>query len=466
MIKYLITILLASLVITAYTQPNNEKVNLQKERETIKKELSDLQLQLTQIQGNKRVSLSQIRIIQDQMATRQKLVNNIEQEVNYIERDMTKTQREINNLNTKLDTLKIAYAKSIVYAYKNRNNYDFLTFIFSSNNFNEAYKRIEYLKSYRNFRERQAEDIKKYKETLQGKTKILDDKKTEKSNVLQNKSNELNELAGDKNKLDNNIKVITSKEYDLGSRIAKNKKRQQFIGSQLTAMLKREALIRKKQLEAELKERKRIKDLADAQTKAEEKAKAIALAKAKAEAIKNNTKVPATTTTEVAKVTPKPVAIIPKPVPKLPTIDDMTTIAEANANASFEQNRGRLPYPLQGSVISIRFGLQSIGGVKYNSESTTFETNSPGSSVLSIFNGSVSGVYEDDGRYTVYIAHGRYKSVYDNLASVTVKKDQIVSINQVIGKCAGSEDGNNRGSLDLMLYKDAKLQNPEAWIRR
>jgi murein hydrolase activator len=127
-----IYLILQFFIVSIYAQ-SGDKSDLLREREGYKKELADLQKQLNQIQGSKQKSFAEMRFIQDKMALREKLVNNISREVNYIERDMTKTQREMNVLNAKLDTLKLAYAKSIVYAYKNRNNYDFLTFIFSSN---------------------------------------------------------------------------------------------------------------------------------------------------------------------------------------------------------------------------------------------------------------------------------------------------------------------------------------------
>ena len=166
MLKYILILLIQTLLILTVKAQDN-KTELFKERDGIKKELVELQKQLSIMEGSRKKSFGDIRIIQDKMATQQRLVDNIGREINMIDRDMTTTQREINGLNAKLDTLKKAYAKSIVYAYKNRNNYNFLAFIFSSNSFNDALKRIQYLKSYRNYRARQAEDIKKYKEIYQ-----------------------------------------------------------------------------------------------------------------------------------------------------------------------------------------------------------------------------------------------------------------------------------------------------------
>lgn len=448
--QFILTILCITTIYLSYAQPGGDKAELKKQREELVEELNNLQKQLKQVEGSKMKSLAEVRVIQDKMATRQKLVNNIGKEVQYIERDMGKTQTEIQALNAKLDTLKRAYAKSIVYAYKNRNNYNFLTFIFSSTSFNVALKRIQYLKSYRNYRTRQAEDILRYKNYLLGKTKELDSKIKEKSSVLDNQSSELNELAGDKNKLDNTIKTISGQANSL-SKIINNKiKQQKRISSQIVAIAKREELIRKKALEAERAERKRLADLAAAEAKA----------KAKADAAKN--KVP---------VTPgKPIVAAPKPkpvaTPKPRIVEPEYTQAEVNENASFEQNRGKLPYPLQGSYISTRFGVQDLGGVKFNNEGTTFESNNSGATVVAIFGGVISSVNEDDGTKTIFIKHGKYKSVYANLASSSVVAGQQVTTGQAIGRCAASEEGTGKGVLEFMLFRDNKIENPERWIRR
>jgi septal ring factor EnvC (AmiA/AmiB activator) len=440
--KLTIWLLLQFIVVFVNAQPPEDKDALLKERDSYKKELSDLERQLRQIQGNKQKSLADLRFIQDKMSVRQKLVDNIGRELSYIDRDMGKTQREINLLNAKLDTLKKAYAKSIVYAYKNRNNYDFLTFIFSSNSFNEAVKRIQYLKSYRNYRARQAEDIRKYKNFLLGKTKELDTKKKEKSSVMGNQNIELNQLAGDRSDLDNTVKEITSKEKNIGGLIAKIKKRQNRITAQIVAINKKEEMVRKKAMDAE---RKRLKDLADA--------------RAREDAIKNKTK--------TIPVKPGVKPVVKTVTPPKPKVDEpLYTPEEVNANAGFEQNRGRFPYPLQGSYISTRFGVQDLGGVKFNNEGTTFETAAPGSGVIAIFNGTVSSIYDDEGTKQVFITHGRYKSVYANLSSASVSVGQSVTTGQVIGRSASSEEGTGRGVLEFMMFRDNKIENPERWIRK
>ena len=93
-----------------------------------------------------------------------------------------------------LDTLKKEYANSMVYAYKNRSNYDFLNFIFSASSFNDAIKRVAYLKSYRSYREMQAENILRTQDMLGDRIKILSGTKQRKNIVLQEQDKEMTQL--------------------------------------------------------------------------------------------------------------------------------------------------------------------------------------------------------------------------------------------------------------------------------
>lgn len=426
----------------AHAQPKpGEKDELMKQGEEIKKELGDLQKQLNQIKGSKQKSLAELRFIQDKMAARQRLIDNINRQVNLIDRDMTSTQRDINKLNLRLDTLKQAYAKSIVHAWKNRNSNDFLTFIFSANSFNEALKRMEYLKSYRDYRARQADDIRRYKEYLLGKRKELDAKKAEKSNTLQSQNVELKELAGERNERDDAVKQLTSKERNIGGLIAKIKKKQQRTQAQISAIVKREELARRKAADDE---RKRLKALEDAARKTD--------------VAKNN---PPKTNDKTIVTQPKTTS-----KPRKQEEDFALAPAEATLNNQFEQNRGSLPWPIEKGYISMHYGNVDIGGVKFNNQSVTFETQEPGASVKAVFNGEVSGVSEDDdGTKTVFVRHGRYISTYGNLSSTSVQRGQTVSTGQAIGRTGASQEGTGRGQMEFMMSKGMTAINPEGWIR-
>ena len=114
----------------------------------------------------------------------------------------------------------------------------------------------------------------------------------------------------------------------------------------------------------------------------------------------------------------------------------------------------------------MHYGNVDIGGVKFNNQSVTFETQEPGATVKAVFNGEVSGVSEeDDGTKTVFVRHGRYISTYSNLSGVSVQRGQAITTGQQIGRTASSIEGNGRGQLEFMMTKGSAIINPEGWIR-
>src|SRR4029079_863949 len=93
------------------------------------------------------------------IALQEQYISNINRELRSIDDDIYLSNLEIYRLQNQLDTLKVQYARSVVYAYKNRSNYDYLNFIFSASSFNDAVKRVAYLKNYRASREKQVGTI-------------------------------------------------------------------------------------------------------------------------------------------------------------------------------------------------------------------------------------------------------------------------------------------------------------------
>ncbi|MEO8173503.1 MAG: hypothetical protein ABI581_10485, partial [Sediminibacterium sp.] len=155
------------------------KEELQKKEMELQKEIADLNRSLSETQNNKKLSLKQLAIIKKKINKREELVNSINRQVRQMDETIFLNERDIYRLRKELDTLKVKYAKSIVFAYKNRSSYEYLNFLFSAGNFNDAIKRITYLKSYRQNRETQANTIMKSDLLLQDKIQSLSVNKKE-----------------------------------------------------------------------------------------------------------------------------------------------------------------------------------------------------------------------------------------------------------------------------------------------
>jgi septal ring factor EnvC (AmiA/AmiB activator) len=150
--------------------------------------------------------------------------------------------------------------------------------------------------------------------------------------------------------------------------------------------------------------------------------------------------------------------------------DYAMTTEEQTLSSKFEQNKGRLPFPVSGKyLITGRFGEQQYEELKQQTV-TNGGINIQAMSnndVKSVFGGEVSAVFAMAGyQNTVIIRHGEYLTVYSNLSSVFVKKGDQVTAGQSVGKIYTDSDAGNTSVLYFQIRKGKTKLNPEAWLRR
>ena len=149
-------------IFKAIAQQPEDKDALQQQREQLKREIDETEKALEETRKTAKVNIGQFSLINKKVNLQESVIDNINGEIKNLNNNIYLSQLQINKMSRILDTLKQEYANSMVYAYKNRSNYDFLNFIFSASSFNDAIKRVAYLKSYRSYREMQAENILTY----------------------------------------------------------------------------------------------------------------------------------------------------------------------------------------------------------------------------------------------------------------------------------------------------------------
>jgi len=133
----------------------------------------------------------------------------------------------------------------------------------------------------------------------------------------------------------------------------------------------------------------------------------------------------------------------------------------------FEENRGRLPWPVDKGIITLHFGENKIPGktktLTVLSDGLSFETT-VGAPVKAVFGGEVRSVFFVGNNQVVMIRHGKYFTIYGNLNGAVVSKGQIVTTGQVIAKAGINDEGV--GEVTLQLDTETSTINPEPWIRR
>lgn len=420
--------LIVVLTLFAFSGIAQSRAELEKQRSDIQRQIEEVKRSLDQTKKNRKESLGQLALLQKKLKLREAAISNINSQINSIQGDINTSRNEISRLKKDLDTLKMQYAKSIVYAYRNRNNYDFLNFIFSARSFNDALKRVEYLKTYRRYREQHAANIKNTQDLLQKKISGLEVSRKEKDEVLTRQQKEKMVLMDEKKEKDQFVAKLKSKEKELSKELIAKKRADDKLRSAIRAAIEREArLARMRELE-ELKKKEAI---------------------AKANAEKN----PAPSNAAAEK---KEVAAAPKKTSVFEATPEGMIVSD-----NFEKNKGRLPWPVEQGVVKTPFGNYGIEGTKIvgNNPGITIETAS-GASVKAVFDGEVSSVFDIEGVNVVLVRHGKYFTTYSGLSSVNVSKGSKVKAGQVLGRA-----GDN-GEIDFLLLQENRNQNPESWLRR
>ena len=424
--RILAAILLFTIVLRSEAQPPpvQTKADLEKERAQIQKEIDDVRQSLDETHKNKRQTLGQLALLQRRLRLRESAIRNINAQIDIIQNDMNESWHEIASLKTELDTLKIQYAQSIVFAYKNRSSYDFLNFIFSASTFNDAVRRIEYLKSYRAYREERAENIRNTQQLLQAKIDGLKQTRAEKDDALKRQSKERSLLEDEKREKDEAVQQLQSHEKELKKEMADKKRQDARLEAAITAAVRR----------------------------------------AIREATKKNAEAAAATP---APKTPAPAAAGNEPVTPatLETVKSggksvFTSDEDLHLSGDFLKNRGHLPWPVSGTI-AMGFGVHEyIPGIKHNNIGVTIDAKA-GAVVKAVFEGLVETIFSVGDAEVVMVRHGKYFTTYSNLSTVSVTKGEKVQTGQIVGQV------DSKGQLDFIVSDEKGINyDPERWLRR
>jgi septal ring factor EnvC (AmiA/AmiB activator) len=445
MIKRIIGLLIVCFVWSnsVQAQANASREDLQKQEQSLRRELDELNQLLEQTKRNKKSSLGQLAVIRSKIAKREALVNGIRNQVKLLDTAIYNNQLDVQKLNKDLDTLKSKYAKSIIFSYKGRSGYEYLNFLFSAKSFNDAVKRITYLRSYRQNREAQANAINMSQNDLNQKIGVLSDNKKDRLKTLSVQNEQLQVLEQDKKEQDKVVKQLKSKEEEITAQVRQKESQRRKMQQALTALIKREIQ------EAERKEKERLAKIKAANAEAANKAKA----SENTNTAKANVKIGKVDGGLASTTDNRPYSALE------------TTEEGRETSISFENNRGNLPWPVDRGNVYVHFGVETIPGTKLNRKSDGIEIALPkGSAVKSVADGTVIYVGDVNGDLSIFVKHGKYFTTYSHLSTANVRVMQEVRAGTVLGRSGVNLDGE--GALLFSINNEKVVFfDPESWLK-
>ncbi|MDG1911402.1 MAG: peptidoglycan DD-metalloendopeptidase family protein [Flavobacteriaceae bacterium] len=373
---------------------------LEAQRIRLKNEIKQInQLLFTNTKSRKN-ALDEAEDLQVKLSVRVELIKVTNEQVNILTRRINLNQRNIGNQRKELELLKEDYAMMIQKSYASKSLKNRLMFLFSSESFLQAYKRIQYLKQYASYRRKQGLAISEKTQLLQQLNQTLIDEKGKKIALIKENRAVQEQLAEEQKQQESLIKSLKRKERTLAAQILKKQQKRKEIDREINRLI-REAIAASNK--AAGKKGSKIFELTP-------EAKLIA---ANFSANKGR---------------------LPWPLEKGIVI----------------QKFGRQPHPVVKTTT-----IQSNG--------VTLAT-APSTQVRAIFEGEVMSVVLIKGSNpSVLIRHGNFISVYKNLGKLYVKKGDKVNAKQAIGEVFTNEQ-TGKTELQFSIFNNVKALNPKGWI--
>ena len=133
-----------------------DKSDLQKRKQKLLEEIEFSNEVLQQTQKDKNLSYNQLKTLNQKISIRSQLIRTIQNELRSIKEEIRLTKAQNESLQIELDSLKIEYAQLIKQAYNSSRYFNRLLFLFSSSDFQQAYKRATYIRQIAHYRKAQS----------------------------------------------------------------------------------------------------------------------------------------------------------------------------------------------------------------------------------------------------------------------------------------------------------------------
>lgn len=402
------------LLLITYLSFGQNKDILKQQQIALEKEINYTTSLLNKTKENKKSSLVYIDYLDKKISSQERLLQllNIEQnllkkQIFKLENKILENEKSINDAEKEIIELKKEYAEIIYSLQKNKNERNDLMFIISSETFNQAYKRILFLREYSRARKTQALQITKNQDSLAiNKQRLFSQKELIKS------------------KKEQNLKLISNKKKSLNKvLISKDEKK-----TAVSKLQKSEQIFLKKIKDQQKKSRQleqKIKKIIEEE---------IRLAREKIKRDKDN---------------------------KISLTPEAQLLSD-----KFSANKGKLPWPLEQGLIIQKFGKQKhkvFGNIETFNNGINIATNK-NAIIRSVFDGKISRIFfiKGEGK-AVLINHGEFFTVYSGLEEVKVKLGDNILAKEEIGKVLTREN-DDRTELHFEIWQGYDKQDPSVWL--
>ena len=438
-----------------------ERQQLEAQKKRLQEQRASSQKRQKELEGQVKKGLVDVQILSGEIEDKLQAIDTIRHSIALLDTNIVMLGTELERLQGQLEECKQHYMQSVRYMYRNRKSQNRMMFIFSAKNFNQMFRRMRFAGEYSNFQRTQGEAVKQMSEKVQQKKDELTAAKKEKATLLRRNESEHQQM--EKKKADQKLLVanLQKEQKTVQKLISQQQQQEKELDARIEKVIqeeiarakaeaKRKAEEERRRLEAQQRAEEKRREQAQARAQATQGAKQSTSKRGKKSSKSSKTKNTASNHETAYVSTPK------AEVFEMPA-------ADRALSGSFESNKGRLPIPITGAYNILRgLGTYTVAGLKnvVLSSNGLYLQGKPGAQARCVYDGIVTTVVQKGNSYIVTVRHGKYISVYCNLASVKVSTQQQVKTNQILGS-VGVDN-----ILQFQLRNWTSILNPKAWLGR
>ncbi len=435
-------------------------------------------------------ALNELNSLNSDIESCNKDIAALQDTVNAINSRIAVTTDSITWLDGRIEELRQTMITVLRQTRRTRSAIDNLSFIFSSGSFSQAYRRLQAMKEFSVWRNRKASELSDLKSELSRRKAELTALREKSAGTLARLDAKRSTLQTRRNDTDRIVASLKGKKRDLDKVLKQQQQRARQLDNELQRLIAEEAeaarraeeerrrqeeLARQQEIERQEAEAKRKaeeeRQLAEAKNKSDKKKKSDKKSKDDKKSGKKTDKGPKTKAhkpdqqsaqrSSAANGSKSSTAVAAASTPKL--------------SANFADNKGKLPFPVEGKYSIVRhFGRNkhpNLPNIETENAGIDIQTAS-GATVRSVFDGEVSAIICSDGyNNVVLLRHGTYVTVYANIGTLSVRKGDKVKRNQPLGTVYVDTSDSNRSILHFEIRNastpgNITKENPEIWLRR
>ena len=449
-------------------KPLSEREKMQASQKQLRQDIENKKKQNVELDRKVKQQMQDVEELSVEIDDKKRLIDTIKTDIASLDSTLVLLNAQMDTLQRELKGFQDRYANSVRYLYRNRKSYNKAMFVFSADNVNQMYRRSRFMKEYATYQKVQGETVKQKQAQVSAKQHEIESNRHEKRDLLQKGQREQQNLEQKQAQQKQLVEQLQKEQRTVQALIKKEQQQEAELNAKIEKLIAEEIAREQARIEAEKK--RKAEELARKERERKERERKLAEAKAKEEAAKAQARAAKTDREKAEANRSVKNAEAARKTAERDVAATQKEIKEYSANSdrakrltgSFASNKGKLPMPITGPYKVIRgFGsnvVEGLGNVHLSSKGLYLKGQA-GAMARCVFDGEVSKVYSTGSSYIVMVRHGKYISVYCDLASVSVSAGQKVSINQTLGKLGPTY------VMQFQLRNWTDLLNPRPWLK-